>query len=104
MDETICYLLLLQEIGAERRQEEGHWIKDHTVPKGWSWRIPEGNKFSYQKKFFLSPDGAMLSGRRAAILHMFATGATMEEVQVMREALQVCCHRLKYIKCFPPSD
>lgn len=84
-EEDIEKLAMLadQNSRARRRNLYQDWYQDDSLPEGWSVRTPEGS----HKKFFLAPDFSMHSGRRSAILHMFKMEASLEDIDIMRDAM-----------------
>ena len=82
-EETFSLKVFLETLAASQRSEKYRWTEgDKSVPEGWKSRRTGA------KQFFLSPDGQMVSSRKAGLRHLVKEGADLKDIEAMRDFLR----------------
>ena len=82
-DETFSLKIFLETLAASQRFEKYKWNEgDKSLPEGWKSRK------TGTKQFFLSPDGQMVSSRKAGLRHLVKEDADSKDIEVMRDFLR----------------
>ena len=72
---------LSDEAARQRRKCETGWEQSKTLPRGWKIMI------TASQKFFLTPDGLRIAGRKSALQHMIREQYPTEEIHIMRKSM-----------------
>ena len=82
-EEAFSLKVFLETLAASQRSERYDWKEGgKSLPEGWKSRQ------SGAKEFFLSPDGAMVSSRKAGLRHLVKEGADHKDIEAMRNLLR----------------
>ena len=82
-EETFSLKVFLETLAASQRSEKYIWNEgDKSVPDGWKSRKTDA------KQFFLSPDGQMVTSRKAGLRHLVKEGADLKDIEAMRDFLR----------------
>ena len=82
-EQTFSLKVFLETLAASQRCEKYSWNEgDKSLPEGWKSRQ------SGAKQFFLSPDGQMLSSRKAGLRHLVKERANTKDIEAMRDFLR----------------
>ena len=82
-EETFSLKIFLETLAASQRSEKYKWEDgDKSLPEGWKSRQTGA------KQFFLSPDGQMVSSRKAGLRLLVKEGADGKDIEVMRDFLR----------------
>jgi len=77
------FALLSEKAGNIRRKAQQDWTASTELPPGWKIRMGPGGK-----KFFLSPAGQSMAGRRAVLHTMIQERCKEEEVEMVRASME----------------